>query len=158
MILVTVGTHEQSFDRLIREVDRLVGAGKLRDVVAQIGYCKYQPKHIKKVFKFIEFQEMDKLFRKANIIITHAGIGSALLAVRYGKPTIVVPRLKELGEHLTRHQLDVTRELVNEERIIAVYDTKDLEKAILKTKNWKTKPIEKGRVFKILQDYLIKVM
>ncbi len=157
MILITVGTHEQPFDRLIKEVDRLVGEGKLKDVIAQIGYCTYQPKNIKKVFKFIEFQEMDKLFRKAKIIITHAGIGSTLLAVRYGKPTIVVPRLREFGEHLTHHQLDVTRELANDKKIIAVYDIKDLGKAVIKAKKWKTKPIEKGRVFNIIKDFLTRL-
>ncbi len=158
MILVTVGTHEQPFDRLIEEVDRLAGKGRLRDVVAQIGYCKYRPKYIKKVFKFVEYQEMDRLFRDADIVITHAGIGSTLLAIRYGKPTVVVPRLKELGEHLTYHQLDVTRELASDDKIIAVYDVKDLEEAVQKAKNWKVKPIKKGKVFNIIRDYLTKIM
>lgn len=158
MILVTVGTHEQPFDRLIKEVDRLAGEGKLKNIVAQIGYCKYKPKNIKKVFKFVQYDEMDKLFRKADIVITHAGIGSTLLAMRYGKPTIVVPRLKELGEHLTHHQLDVTRELAADGKIIAVYDVKDLEEAVAKARHWKTKPIKKGKVFNIIQNYLSKVM
>ena len=158
MILVTVGTHEQQFDRLIKEVDKLVGKGKIKKVIAQIGYCNYKPKYIEKYFKFIEYQEMDKLFRKTDIVITHAGIGSTLLAIRYGKPAIVVPRLKQLGEHLTNHQLDVTKELANEGKIIAVYDVKDLEKAILSAKKWKIKPIEKGKVFNIIQEYLTEVM
>ena len=158
MILVTVGTHEQPFDRLIKEVDRLVGEGKLKDVIAQIGYCNYKPKNIKKVFKFVEYEKMNKLFKEAEIIITHAGIGSTLLAVRYGKPIIVVPRLKEFGEHLTQHQLDVTKELASENRIVAVYNINDLEKAIAKMKHWKSKPIQRGKVFNIIQEYLFRVM
>jgi UDP-N-acetylglucosamine transferase subunit ALG13 len=157
MILVTVGTHEQPFDRLIKEVDKLVGKGKLKDVIVQTGYSNYQPKNIKTAFKFIEFQKMNNFFRKAKIVITHAGIGSTLLAIRYGKPTIVVPRYKEFGEHLTHHQLDVTRELEREGKIIAVYDIRDLENAIDKAKNWKIKPIEKGKVFDIIRDFLSKI-
>lgn len=33
MIFVTVGTHEQPFNRLIKEVDRLVADGKIKEKV-----------------------------------------------------------------------------------------------------------------------------
>lgn len=43
MIFVTVGTHEQQFNRLIEEIDRLKGNGIIKDeVIMQTGYCTYE--------------------------------------------------------------------------------------------------------------------
>ena len=40
MIFVTVGTHEQPFNRLIEEIDRLRQEGVITDEVQmQTGYC-----------------------------------------------------------------------------------------------------------------------
>ena len=48
MIFVTVGTHEQQFNRLIEEIDRLKGNGTIKDeVIMQTGYCTYKPKYCK---------------------------------------------------------------------------------------------------------------
>jgi UDP-N-acetylglucosamine transferase subunit ALG13 len=42
MIFVTVGTHYQGFDRLIRKMDEI--AGKIEeDVIMQIGSTQYKP-------------------------------------------------------------------------------------------------------------------
>ena len=56
MIFVSVGTYRTGFDRLIREVDRLAGNRILKNVIAQIGYTKYQPKFI----KYKRFHEQKK--------------------------------------------------------------------------------------------------
>ena len=45
MIFVTVGTHEQPFDRLVEAVDGLLADGALVEpVFVQTGYCTYEPK------------------------------------------------------------------------------------------------------------------
>lgn len=45
MIFVTVGTHEQPFNRLIQEVDHLVETGVIKEeVFIQTGYSTYEPK------------------------------------------------------------------------------------------------------------------
>lgn len=42
MIFVTVGTHEQQFNRLIKEVDRLKGTGAIdQEVFIQTGYSDF---------------------------------------------------------------------------------------------------------------------
>ena len=44
MIFVTVGTHEQPFNRLIQKIDELVRDGEIEDdVFMQIGYSTYEP-------------------------------------------------------------------------------------------------------------------
>ena len=48
MIFVTVGTHEQPFNRLIQKIDELVRDGEIEDdVFMQIGYSTYEPKYTK---------------------------------------------------------------------------------------------------------------
>ena len=48
MIFVTVGTHEQPFNRLIRKIDELKRDGIIKEeVIMQIGYSTYEPKYCK---------------------------------------------------------------------------------------------------------------
>ena len=131
MIYVSTGTHREGFDRLVRAVDNLIASGKIRGkVVMQIGNSKYLPKHCA-WFRFREStKDIDMQFSRAAIIITHAGAGSIISAMQHGKPTIVVPRLRRFGEHSDDHQLDLCQSLEKARRIVAVYDVKDLGRAI----------------------------
>ena len=46
MIFVTVGTHEQPFDRLLTEIDRLKENGTIQEpVMIQSGFSTYEPKY-----------------------------------------------------------------------------------------------------------------
>ena len=46
MIFVTVGTHEQPFNRLIKKVDELKRDGVIQeDVIMQTGFSTYEPKY-----------------------------------------------------------------------------------------------------------------
>lgn len=106
MIFVTVGTHEQSFDRLIEEVDRLVQVGIITDeVIMQTGYSTYQPKHCK-WHSLLTYDEMDDVMNQADLIITHGGPATFMAALSKGKKVIVVPRLKRYEEHVNDHQLE----------------------------------------------------
>jgi UDP-N-acetylglucosamine transferase subunit ALG13 len=146
MIFVTVGTHEQPFDRLIKKVDELVENKKIRDkVIAQIGYCKYIPKNFD-YFRFADFKKMEKILNSSRIVITHGGIGSIFLALRKGKKVIVVPRMRKFGEHSDDHQIQVAKELEKQGMIIATYDIEDLEEAIKKSKNFSFKPLRKKSI------------
>ena len=60
MIFVTVGTHEQQFDRLVRCVDRLKAEGKItEEVMIQTGFSSYEPKACK-WSKLCSYQEMNE--------------------------------------------------------------------------------------------------
>jgi UDP-N-acetylglucosamine transferase subunit ALG13 len=134
MIFVTVGTHTQSFNRLLKAVDELIAKGKIKEeVIMQIGYSTYEPKHAR-WFRFTTHDEIEKLNKEARIIITHGGAGSILTALKYKKPTIVIPRLKKFDEHTDDHQLDLVKTLEKEGKVIGVYDIKDLELAIKEVK------------------------
>lgn len=109
MIFVTVGTHEQPFDRLIQCVDELKGdGGILEDVIVQTGYCTYEPKHC--VWqKFFPYQQMVTNVANAHIVITHGGPSSFIMPLQIGKIPIVVPRQKKYDEHVNDHQVEFCR-------------------------------------------------
>jgi UDP-N-acetylglucosamine transferase subunit ALG13 len=51
------------------------------------------------------------LCRAADYVITHAGVGSVMTAVRLGKVPIVVPRRQAEGEVINDHQFELATEL-----------------------------------------------
>ena len=60
MIFVTVGTHEQPFNRLIQKVDELKKDGTIQDdVIIQTGFSTYEPKYCQ-WSKLIPYQQMVK--------------------------------------------------------------------------------------------------
>lgn len=131
MIFVTVGTHEQPFDRLIKEIDNLKGKNIIEDeIIIQKGYSKYIPKYCQ-YKNFYSFDEMSFFYKRARIIITHAGPSSIIEALSEGKIPIVVPRKKEFGEHVDNHQVEFTKFLYQEKKIIPIFNIKDLKNAIL---------------------------
>jgi len=131
MIFVTVGTHEQPFNRLIKEIDNLKKEGVIKEeVFIQKGYSDYVPKYCK-YKNFCSFEEMSELYKKAKIIITHGGPSSIIEALAEGKIPIVVPRQKKFGEHVDNHQVEFAKFLHKEKKIIAIFDIKDLKNAIL---------------------------
>ena len=128
---MTVGTHEQQFDRLVRAVDELKGTGVISEpVFIQTGYCTYVPEHCE-WSRFIPAPEMRERMAKADVVITHGGPSSFIEAMAAGKVPVVVPRHAKLGEHVNDHQIDFVR-AVSERKggIVPVYDTTDLAAAI----------------------------
>ena len=70
MIFVTVGTHEQPFNRLIQKVDELKRDGVIKDdVIIQTGFSTYKPKYCQ-WSKLISYQHMFSSVE--NIISRHS--------------------------------------------------------------------------------------
>lgn len=79
MIFVTVGTHEQPFNRLIQKVDELKKDGVItEDVIIQTGFSTYEPKYCQ-WSKLIPYQQMIKNVANARIVITHGGARDDLI-------------------------------------------------------------------------------
>lgn len=127
MIFVTVGTHEQQFDRLVKYIDDKKADGTIQeDVVIQTGYSEYEPKHC--VWqKLFPYQEMVAHVAQARIVITHGGPSSFIMPLQVGKIPVVVPRQKQFGEHVNDHQLEFCREVARRQRnILLVEDVAEL--------------------------------
>lgn len=127
MIFVTVGTHEQPFNRLVECVDKLVETGKINEeVFIQTGYSTYEPKYCK-WSKFLPYQEMIKKVEEARIVITHGGPSSFIMPLQIGKIPIVVPRQKKYGEHVNDHQVEFCREVEKRMGNIILADENELD-------------------------------
>jgi UDP-N-acetylglucosamine transferase subunit ALG13 len=107
MVYVTLGTMHLGFPRLVHAVDAFARDFGER-VVVQLGLGATIPSHCEH-FAFRSREEVLALQREARVIVAHAGIGSVIDALEVGRPLIVVPRLKRLGEHTTEHQMDLAR-------------------------------------------------
>lgn len=131
MIFVTVGTHEQPFNRLIKKIDELKRDGIIKeDVIMQIGFSTYNPKYCE-YNKLISYQDMIKNVKNARIVITHGGPSSFIMPLQVGKIPVVVPRQQKFNEHVNNHQLEFANE-VNERyhNLIVVEDVDDLANVI----------------------------
>ena len=124
MIFVTVGTHEQPFNRLVEYMDKWAAENE-EEVVIQKGYSTYEPKNCewKKLFSY---QEMIKNVDAARVVITHGGPSSFIMPLQIGKTPIVVPRKKMFNEHVNDHQVTFSKAV--EERMGTIKVVEDVEK------------------------------
>lgn len=140
MIFVSVGTHEQGFDRLIKEVDKFAKENNIKDIFIQKGFTKYNPTHC--AYKeLISPDEMNHYMNTANLVITHGGPSTYMEALSKNKPVIVVPRLSKYDEHVNDHQLDFARKITNNSNyeFPIITEIKDLATQIKKSLDSKSK-------------------
>ena len=131
MILVTVGTNEQPFDRLVRAAAALGGHEPLT-----VQYGASQVEHGRgRWVDFISFDELSELSQEASAVVCHAGVGSIMLARRCGKLPLVVPRRLHLREAVDDHQLPLARRLDAEGLVQLVEDVDELAAALARRGN-----------------------
>lgn len=104
MIFVTVGSMFP-FDRLVRAADAWAGVADQEEVLAQTGAGAYAPRHMRAVAR-LDRAEFDRTVAAARLVIAHAGVGSVVTAARFGRPVVVMPRRRHLGEHTSDHQVE----------------------------------------------------
>lgn len=156
MIFVCVGSRDYQFNRLLKTIDNLVKKGCIKDrVVAQIGQSEYEPTGYE-WHRFLDRDEFKRLQLGADLIISHAGTGALIGALKLGKQVIAVPRLAKYGEHIDDHQTQISSVLAEEGYLREVINMSDLGKTIkLAYKN----PIKKryarpSNIISIIDDYL----
>ena len=136
MILVMLGTQNNSFHRLLEEIEKLINSGKIQEkVIVQAGHTKYKSKNMK-IFSLIPLEELEELIEKADLIITHGGVGSIISSLKKGKKVIAVPRLHEYQEHVNNHQKEIVETFDKKGYIIGIQDVKELNEAIEKSKDF----------------------
>jgi UDP-N-acetylglucosamine transferase subunit ALG13 len=125
MIFVTVGT-QLPFDRMIRTVDAWAGRSGA-DVFAQIGSGHYVPRHVRWA-RTLPGDEFNAQLRQAQAVVAHAGMGSILTALQFGKPILVLPRCGSVGgEHRNDHQLATAKHFLEQGRIRVAFNEAELE-------------------------------
>ena len=144
MILVMLGTQNNSFHRLLEEIDNLIKDGIIKDeVIVQAGYTKYSSDNMK-ILTLISKEELEKLQEQADLIITHGGVGSIMTSIERGKKVIAIPRLHKYGEHVNNHQKEIVEKFAKDGCIIGIDDVKELKEAIEKAKKFEPRPYKKN--------------
>ena len=88
MILVLLGTQNNSFHRLLEEIQRNIDNGNIQEeVIVQKGYTKFESKDMK-LYSQLPLEKLKELTSEANFIITHAGVGSIITSIEKGKKCI----------------------------------------------------------------------
>ncbi len=124
MIFVTVGT-QLPFDRLIMAVDSWAAAGSGPEIFAQVGPTGLSPAHIEHA-RLISPERCSERMANADAIIAHAGIGTIVTALEFGKPLLVMPRRAEFGEHRNDHQLATARRFSQLGTVRVAFDEAEL--------------------------------
>ena len=159
MILVLLGTQNNSFHRLLEKMDELIEKKVIDEkVLVQSGYTKYESKNMR-VFDLIPQEELERYQEQADLIITHGGVGSIISSIKKQKKVIAVPRLHKYQEHVNDHQKQIVEAFDRKGYIIGVNNVKELEKAILKAQDFiPLKYDEEGRdnskMLKIIEDFI----
>lgn len=125
MIFVTIGTQEP-FNRLIKAMDQLAFEMKGIEFVAQTVKGSYKPEYMKNL-NFLSPSEFNYYFQKAELIVSHAGMGTILSALVAEKPILVMPRLFLYKEHRSDHQIATTRAFEKLKYINTAYNEIELK-------------------------------
>lgn len=107
MIFVTVGSMVP-FDRFVRMMDDWSKAHPGEKVHAQIGNGQYVPQTMSWVRR-LSPTDFEQYVRDAQLVVSHAGMGTVITAMQIGRPLVLVPRIASQGEHTTDHQLDTVK-------------------------------------------------
>lgn len=159
MIFVTVGLSAFSMDRLFKIIDELCDEKIINgeEIIAQKGFSTYVAKNYK-MLDFISRDEHHKLLEKSNIVISHAGVGSVITALKLNKKVIVFPRLYEYGEHVDNHQLEICDYLKEKGYILVAKNKEDMKSSLSNIGNFNTIMYKsnKGYINEIIIDYIEK--
>lgn len=156
MILVLLGTQNNSFHRLLEEIQKNIDNGNIKEeVIVQKGYTKFESKDMK-VYNQLPIDEIKKLVSKADLIITHGGVGSIIDSIEQGKKVIAVPRLKKFKEHVNDHQIDIIKSFDEMGYIIGIEDVTQLSEALERAKKFKPKEYiqNTGNIIKIVEKFI----
>ena len=158
MILVTLGTQDKDFSRLIKSVENYVIKNKIKEkVVVQAGHTKYESKYLE-ILDFVDMDTFSKLISECDILITHGGVGSILTGINHGKKVIAAARLKKYKEHTNDHQKQIIKKLVKEGYIVELKNFNKLDDALKKVKKLKIKKYisNTNNMINLIESYIDK--
>lgn len=132
MIFVTTGT-QAPFNRLIRAMEEIAGEIDGEEVVAQAFGVDFQVRNMK-VVEFLTPDEYKQIFSRSRLIISHAGMGTIISALKEHKRIIIVPRIASLGEHRNEHQMATANKIAQLNYMPVIYDLGNLRELVLRSK------------------------
>lgn len=132
MILVTLGTQFEPFDRLLKEVQKLKTDEK---IIVQAGHTKFESDKME-IVDFIPYEKMNELVDEARVIITHGGTGSIVEPLKKGKIIIGCARLEKYGEHVDNHQTELVSIFADQGYILEFKEGDDMNALLKKAESF----------------------
>jgi UDP-N-acetylglucosamine--N-acetylmuramyl-(pentapeptide) pyrophosphoryl-undecaprenol N-acetylglucosamine transferase len=109
-VVVTLGTMEDyQFRRLV--IGALAAIPEDAEVLWQVGCTDVSGLGLEGSRRDLPAIELRRAVEAADVVIAHAGCGSALVALEAGKMPVLVPRLASHDENVDDHQVLIAREL-----------------------------------------------
>lgn len=158
MVLVMLGTQNNSFHRLLEEVEKCIENKVIKeDVIVQAGGTKFYSEKMK-IFDLISNDELTKYMVQASFIICHGGVGSIVSSIKLGKKVIAVPRYKKYGEHVNDHQEQIVESFNQQGYIKGIHGVEDLSKSISEINEFHPQKFVSNteRIISIITDFIEK--
>jgi len=124
MIFATVGSSPVGFARMMQALEA-VPPGEL---TVQHGPAPAPPGAIG--HDFLPFGRIVDLMRTADVVVSHAGVGSIMCALQAGHLPIVFPRYERFGETVDDHQAELAAALAARGTVIVASNGQELLEAI----------------------------
>ena len=156
MILVTLGTQDKNFNRLLEAIQKEIDQGIIKDkVIVQAGTTKFESKDME-IFDLIDRDKFNELMSECDLLITHGGVGSILTGLKNNKKVIACPRLAKYNEHMNDHQKQIIEKFSEAGYILGVEDLNKLGETIKKSKTFKPKKYisNTDNLIKIITTYI----
>lgn len=157
LILVTIGSSKFQFTRLLKIIDELYEEGFLEneEIVAQIGYSKYTAKNYK-TFQMIDNNDFNELLSRADLVISHAGVGTIINSLKLEKKIIVFPRLKRYMEHIDDHQVEISKSFEKDNLIMVANNKNELKECIKNRYEFKPEKFKSNN--NEINDLIVKII
>ncbi|MDE6209332.1 MAG: glycosyl transferase [Lachnospiraceae bacterium] len=159
MIFIVLGTQKFQLNRLLQEMDDYAAYGKIKEkIIAQIGNSTYEPENFEYI-RFMDKKNFDETVEKADIIVTHSGVGTIITALRANKPVVVYPRLKKYKEHVDDHQLDIAKAFEKKNYVLCCYEEDNLLSKIKEANEIKFEKYisEREKLVNIIDSYISNI-
>lgn len=140
MILVTLGTQDKQFYRILEALENKLDKHLINDeVVVQAGCSADFKSKYMKIFDLIPMDEFDEMIKKCDLLITHGGVGSIITGLKNNKKVIAAARLSKYNEHVNDHQLQIIDNFSKEGYILKLDNFDDVDKLIKESSKFKPK-------------------
>ena len=149
MIFVILGTQDKKFPRLLEAIQKKINEGqtdKKEEIIVQAGSTKYKSNDMK-IFDYIPISQFEDYIEKADLIICHAGVGTILTALKKNKKIIAAARLKQYGEHVNDHQLQILDNFKNKGYILALENFDEIDNLIKQAQEFKPANFKSNKKF-----------
>ena len=156
MILVTLGTQDKTFPRLLEAIQKQIDKGNIKDkIIVQAGSTKFESKDME-IFDLIDRDKFTDLIKECDLLITHGGVGSIINGLKNNKKIIAAPRLEKYGEHTNDHQLQIIEKFSDSGFILPLYDFDSLDKVLKDIKKFKPKKYKSNteNMIKLIENYI----